>query len=178
MRNVLVMGVLHEQIMQMVHFISVSQMWLSAGQESVVVNKMLMILIFYYFFFPPPESSFVAGLSEKQVINLVWPYFRITTPLGLPFYKLHTAHPECLNGIKTKNYSIRIYACLRYKLSSFNILVLATFVCLSVCESGRSREAIRAELKTYYFLFIAGLGRYMRQSTDTAGNGTSRRLMK
>ena len=34
-----------------------------------------MRFIFYLLFFtPPPGSSFVAGLSEKQVINLVWPY--------------------------------------------------------------------------------------------------------
>ena len=44
------------------------------GQEIVVVNKILMRFIFYLLFFsPPPGSSFVAGLSEKQVINLVWP---------------------------------------------------------------------------------------------------------
>ena len=44
------------------------------GQEIVVVNKILMRFIFYFLFFsPPPGSSFVAGLSEKQVINLVWP---------------------------------------------------------------------------------------------------------
>ena len=35
-------------------------------------------------------------------------------------------------------------------------------------------HSIRA--KKHFFLFIAGLGRYMRQSTDTAGNGTSCRL--
>ena len=43
-------------------------------KEIVVVNKILMRFIFYLlFFFPPPGSSLVAGLSEKQVINLVWP---------------------------------------------------------------------------------------------------------
>ena len=43
-------------------------------QEIVVVNTILMRFIFYLLFFsPPPGSSFVAGLSEKQVINLVWP---------------------------------------------------------------------------------------------------------
>ena len=46
------------------------------GQEIVVVNKILMRFIFYFLFFsPPPGSSFVAGLSEKQVINLVWPKY-------------------------------------------------------------------------------------------------------
>ena len=49
------------------------------GQEIVVVNKILMRFIFYLSLFsPPPGSSFVAGLSEKQVINLVWPYYVIT----------------------------------------------------------------------------------------------------
>ena len=56
-----------------------------------------------------------------------------------------------------------------FALSCLIILILHLSVCLSVTsvrESGRS----------HFFPFIAGLGRYMRKSTDTAGNGTSRRL--
>ena len=57
-----------------------------------------------------------------------------------------------------------------------NNIIIILILHLSVRESGRSREAIRPELKKkkHFFLFIAGLGRYMRQCTDTAGNGTSR----
>ena len=35
------------------------------------------IHFFFIFLFPPPGSLFLAGLSEKQVINLVWPYIVI-----------------------------------------------------------------------------------------------------
>ena len=51
-----------------------------------------------------------------------------------------------------------------------------TVVRVCVCESGRSTEAIRPELKSSLFLFllIAELGRYTKQPTDTASNGTSR----
>ena len=72
-------------------------------------------------------------------------------------------------GIKGMSERSELIPCIIYTI----ILILH----LSVRrESGRSWEAIRPELK-HFFLFITGLGRYMRQSTDTAGNGTSHRLM-
>ena len=54
-------------------------------------------------------------------------------------------------------------------IHSWYIIIL--ILQLSVCESGRSREAIRPELKRL-LLYIAGFGRYMRQPTDTARNDT------
>ena len=81
MRNVLLMGVnWNSPCGTLSRWCSMATLsaWLSVlfkrGQEIAVVNKNLMIFIFYLLFFsPPPGSSFVAGLSEKQVINLVWP---------------------------------------------------------------------------------------------------------
>ena len=37
-----------------------------------------------HFLFPPPGSLFLAGLSEKQVINLVWPHLHSTRELHRP----------------------------------------------------------------------------------------------
>ena len=81
MRNVLLMGVNWNSpcgALSRWCGMTILSVWRSVlvklGQEIVVVNKILMRFIFYLLFFsPPPGSSFVAGLSEKQVINLVWP---------------------------------------------------------------------------------------------------------
>ena len=45
-------------------------------------------------------------------------------------------------------------------------------VCACVRESGRSREAIRPVLKKLPFLWIARVGRYTKEPTDTTSNGT------
>ena len=49
-------------------------------ETSIVVCDQLKcmhvnFLMRFFFFFPPPaESVFVASLSEKHIIDLVWPY--------------------------------------------------------------------------------------------------------
>ena len=56
--------------------------------------------------------------------------------------------------------------------NSYHHYTNLTFVCDVTSVTGS--HSTRA--KNIFFLFIAGLGRYMRQSTDIAGNGTSRSL--
>ena len=78
MRNVLLMGVKLEFSMRHTEQMVRYDYLVTVAKRIVVVNKILMRLIFYLLFFsPPPGSSFVAGLSEKQVINLVWPYINM-----------------------------------------------------------------------------------------------------
>ena len=56
---------------------------------------------------------------------------------------------------------------LQFIIISIIILTLH----LSVRESRTSREAIRPEIK-FLFFFVAGLGRYKTQPTDTASDGS------
>ena len=47
----------------------------SYADEGYPLLKFLMRFIF--FLFPPPKTLFVASLSEKQVIDLVWPKLKV-----------------------------------------------------------------------------------------------------
>ena len=51
------------------HFICMAER-ASTGNNNYYFNE---IHLLFLFFFSPPGSTFVAALSEKQVIDLVWP---------------------------------------------------------------------------------------------------------
>ena len=103
MRNVLLMGVNWNSpcgALSRWCGMTILSAWRSVLVKIVVVNKILMRFMWPYvdtrqfstteieMYSSAVGSSFVVGLSKKQVINLVWPYTSFTHNLGFQLHVL------------------------------------------------------------------------------------------